>query len=62
MASTNTMLVQCAGLIDTRDINDWTNKFLKSVWARSQQGKRPDLLTEAQLYKLTEIYERHFAC
>lgn len=61
MASTNIMLQKCSGLIDTTDINDWTNKFLKNVWQRSQQGKRPDLLSGPQVDKLTEIYERHFA-
>lgn len=61
MASTNTMLQQCAGLVDTTDVSDWENGFLKSVLERSQQGRRPDLLSEAQVTKLEQIHRKHFA-
>lgn len=61
MASTNTMLKQCAGLVDTKDVTDWQNSFLKSVLERSQNGSRPDLLSEKQLEVLESIHSRHFA-
>ena len=61
MASTNTMLKQCAGLVDTTDVTDWQNSFLKSVLARSENGSRPDLLSEKQLEVLESIHSRHFA-
>ncbi len=61
MASTNTMLKQCAGLVDTSDVTDWQNGFLKSVLERSENGSRPDLLSEKQLEVLESIHRRHFA-
>jgi len=61
MASINTMIKKCAGLVDTRDVSEWENQFLKSVLERSQQGERPSLLTSPQVEKLEQIYEKHFA-
>ena len=61
MASTNTMLKQCAGLVDTKDVTNWQNGFLKSVLERSENGSRPDLLSEKQLEVLESIHSRHFA-
>lgn len=61
MASTNTMLKQCAGLVDTKDVTDWQNGFLKSVLERSENGNRPDLLSDKQLEVLESIHSRHFA-
>jgi hypothetical protein len=61
MASTNTMLKQCAGLVDTKDVTDWQNGFLKSVLERSENGSRPDLLSDKQLEVLESIHSRHFA-
>ena len=61
MASTNTMLKQVAGLVDTTDVSDWENGFLKNVLERSQQGNRPDLLTPAQVETLESIHGKHFA-
>lgn len=60
MASTNTMLQQCAGLVDTRAVSPWENTFLKSVLERSRQGQRPDLLTPLQVEKLEQIHAKHF--
>jgi hypothetical protein len=61
MASTNTMLRQCSGLIGTNDITDWENNFLKSLMARSKDGTRPDLLSPAQVETLENIHAKHFA-
>lgn len=60
MASTNSILQRCAGLIDTTDVSERENGFLKSVWERSEQGKRPDKLSGPQLEWLTDIHEKHF--
>lgn len=61
MASTNTMLKQCAGLVDTKDVTPWENDFLQSVLRRSQQGQRPDLLSPSQVESLERIHSKHFA-
>lgn len=60
MASTNTMLAQCSGLIGTKDITDWEDDFLTSLWQRSEQGKRPDKLSARQVEILERIYKKHF--
>lgn len=61
MASTNAMIKKCAGLVDTRDVTPWENQFLQSVIERSENGDRPDLLSERQLESLARIYNKHFA-
>ena len=53
--STQQKLEQCRGLIDTRDVSDWENGFLKSVCNRDVA------LTEKQLEVLDRIYSKHFA-
>lgn len=60
MASTNIMIKKCAGLVDTRDVTDWENRFLKSVMERTENGNRPDRLSEAQLESLQRIHDKHF--
>lgn len=38
--SLGAMLKQLAGLVDTKDVNDWENGFLKNVLAASDNGAR----------------------
>lgn len=61
VTSTNVMLTKCAGLVGTKDITPWEDSFLTSVLERSQQGKRPDLLSEKQVETLERIHAKHFA-
>lgn len=61
MASINTMVRQCAGLIDTKDVSDWENNFLKSVNEKTRQGNNTSSLSEAQVEKLEQIYSKHFS-
>lgn len=61
MASTNLMLEKAKGLVDTHDVTDWENGFLKSVLERAREGARPDLLSEKQVETLERIYAKHFA-
>lgn len=60
MASTNTMVKRCAGLVDTTDVTDWQSRFLKSVIERSAQGDHPERLSAAQVETLEDIYSKHF--
>lgn len=59
MSSTNEMLRQTAGLVDTKDVNSWENDFLKSVWEKSREGSRPDLLSPRQVEALEKIWRKH---
>jgi len=61
MASLNTMVRQCAGLVDTKDVDHRTNDFLKRVVAQTNGGDNTTSLTERQISWLEDIYERHFA-
>lgn len=61
MASTNTMLKQCSGLIDTKDVTPWENEFLQAVWEVSKEGTRPDLLSPKRVEALERIWKKHFA-
>lgn len=53
---------QLEGLVDTPDVDDQTNAFLKKVAGRCH-GNAGDTrwLTEKQVQWLEDIYERHFA-
>ena len=59
MKSVAQMLKQCEGLLGTKDINRWEQEFLEDVigWG----SKNSKMLTEKQVEKLLEIYEKHFA-
>ncbi len=54
MVSIQRKLAQLQGLIDTVDVTDWENVFLKSVCQRSNW-------TEKQLEIIERIWSKHFA-
>ena len=39
------MLRQMAGMVNTKDLSDWENRFLKNVLDRTGQGARTSILT-----------------
>lgn len=61
MASLNTMVKKCAGLVDTTDVSDWENQFLKSVVEKTGEGRDTTSLTEKQVDVLERIYGKNFA-
>ena len=61
MASLNTMVKKCAGLVDTTDVSDWENQFLKSVVEKTGEGNNTTSLTEKQISVLERIYGKNFA-
>ena len=63
IVSTYKMASCCEGLIDTKDVNDRANQFLKSVIPKvkaAQQLNRPHGLTDPQLDWLEAIWKQHF--
>ncbi len=60
MASLNTMVKQCAGLIGTKDVTPWEDQFLQSVVERTAQGDNTTSLTEKQVEVLERIHSKHF--
>ncbi len=61
MASLNTQVKKCAGLIDTTEVSDWENQFLTSVNEQTDEGNNTSSLTEKQVICLERIYRKHFA-
>lgn len=60
MKSVRQKIQQCEGLIDTRDVNDWENGFLKGLAASTTDGDTTHL-TQKQVEVLERIYGKHFA-
>ena len=60
MASLNTMVKKCAGLVDTTDVSDWENQFLKSVVEKTGEGRDTTSLTEKQIDVLQRLHSKHF--
>lgn len=55
------MVKKVAGLQDTRDLTDWENGFVKSLVERTKNGDNTTRLTEKQIDRLQELYDKHFA-
>ena len=60
MTSTTTMIRRLAGLLDTRDLSDWEQQFVRSVAEKLDAG-RVTSLTERQVETLERLHGRHFA-
>lgn len=54
-------LKQLAGMVDTTDLRPWENGFLKNVLRSTREGTLTSMLTEDQLEKIDEIFEKHCA-
>lgn len=61
MASLNTMVKLCAGLVGTKDVSDWESNFLQSIVERTKSGDNTTSLTEKQIDVLERIFNKHFA-
>lgn len=59
--SVGTMLKQMAGLVGTKDLNDWETRFVKNVLQRTGEGARTSILTADQVEKVEQIWREHFA-
>lgn len=60
MASLNTMVKKCAGLVGTKDVTPWEDQFLQSVLEKTAQGDNTTCLTEKQVDVLQRLYSKHF--
>ncbi len=61
MASITSMVKKIAGLVDTTDVTDWENQFLKSVLAQTADGDNTTNLTEKQIDVVERLHNKHFA-
>lgn len=60
MLSTTTMTRRLAGLLDTSDLTEWEQQFVRSVMTRLEAGQITTL-TERQIETLEALHRRHFA-
>lgn len=61
-ASLTVMLRQCEGLIDTVDVTEWENEFLRDVAERWHAEKeRTVWMSGKQIQVLERIWKKHFA-
>lgn len=60
MASINNMVKKCSGLLGTKDVNDWEERFLSDICERTDDGDNTSMLTERQVESLERIYSKHF--
>lgn len=61
MASLNAMVKAVSGMLDTRDLSDWENDFVRSVVEKTKDGDDTRALSERQIDSLERIYQKHFA-
>lgn len=61
MVSIGTKIEQLAGLLGTHDVTEWESRFIESVYAWAERGKRTSGLTEKQIAVIERIWEKHFA-
>jgi len=61
MKSLGAMVKQLAGMVGTKDLSKWETDFVCRVGRRTADGEQTGCLTERQIDRLTELYEKHFS-
>jgi len=57
--STTTMVRRLEGMLDTKDLSEWEQGFVRSLVERLNAGKVTSL-SEKQVTRLEELHGRHF--
>ena len=60
MVSTTKMIQRLEGLLGTKDLTDWEQRFVRSLADRMHAGEMTKLTGE-QVDKLDELHGKHFA-
>lgn len=60
LVSTTTMIRRLSGMLDTRDLSEWEQQFVRSLVEKLDAG-RVTSLTERQVETLERLHGRHFA-
>lgn len=61
MTTLNTQVKRVAGLLDTKDLNDFEQNFVASINRQTNEGNNTSSLTEKQIDVLERIFNRHFS-
>ena len=59
LVSTATMIRRLSGMLDTRDLSEWEQQFVRSLVEKIDAG-RVTSLTERQVETLERLHGRHF--
>lgn len=60
LISTNVMIQRLAGMLGTKDLNEWEANFVMSLERYARAGEVTKL-TEKQVERLDELHSKHFA-
>jgi hypothetical protein len=55
------MIKQIAGLVGTKDANDWETKFITGIVQLTDNGENTKYLSPPRVEVIERIYRRHFA-
>lgn len=58
--STSTMIERLEGCLDTRDLSEWEETFVRSLAEKRDEG-HVTRLTERQIETLERLHAKHFA-
>jgi len=61
MTALNTQVKRVSGLLDTHDLTDWEDGFVRTVVRQTNDGDNTTSLTEKQIDVLESIFNKHFA-
>ena len=59
LVSTTTMIRRLSGMLDTRDLSEWEQQFVRSLVEKLDAG-RVTSLTDRQVETLERLHGRHF--
>lgn len=60
MVSIGTMVKDLANKLETGGLSDWEQDFTTSMIEKTNGGKVTSHLTEKQVEKIEQIYQKHF--
>ena len=60
MHSLNAKVKRIATLVDTTDLSEWANGFVKNIVERTDEGRDVSMLTEKQIDVIDRIFSQHF--
>lgn len=61
MSSPTNMVKKLAGMVDTNEVSQWENDFIKSMLRQTKDGSDTSKLNEKQLEKLEQVHDKFFS-
>lgn len=61
MVSTGAMIKRIEGLVCTKDVSSFENKFILDISVKTKSGKYTTGMSEKQISVVESIFDKHFA-